>query len=284
MSVASSVRALWFNILIYAVIIPVKHGKWVQRAKQQAPYSMAVQSMAQRLLLMCSQVLKIVSRKEPARLQVSAPLTAAVVQHLNSPINSRIAAEAANVTLNMCYEERNVHLMVQQQGAHALVPHLASSAPQLQANAAGAIQSICFQKKGRACLRDADLVPKLLNLLGSEHAKVKARAVGALHNVSSDAEAIRAIRRCALNCLNVIKLQVVPWNGKVLRHGTSHEMQEVVCAVTAQSTEVRGRLCVGSPTLAGKNTFNLEGVRGRTEDNSCVARCSHKGNFSDICI
>lgn len=145
---------------------------------------------------MCAQVLKIVSRKESARLLVSAPLAAAVVHHLTSPINPRIAAEAANVTLNMCYEKQNVALMVQQKGAHALVPHLASSSSQLQANAAGAIQSICFQKAGRAALRDVELVPKLLSLLGSEHATVKARAIGALHNVSSDAEAIRAIRRC----------------------------------------------------------------------------------------
>ena len=83
------------------------------------------------------------------------------------------------------------------QGAAALVPHLGSQAAQLQANAAGALQSICYQRRGRASLRGAGLVPKLAALLAAENKKVRARAVGALHNVSSDAEAIRAVRRCA---------------------------------------------------------------------------------------
>ena len=34
--------------------------------------------------------------------------------------------------------------------------------PDLQANAAGAIQSICFQEKGRTAVRDLDGVPAML--------------------------------------------------------------------------------------------------------------------------
>ena len=69
--------------------------------------------------------------------------------------------------------------------------------PQVRANAAGAAQSVCFQRAGRLAMRGTQLVPRLVELLGSEEGRVAARAVGALHNVSSDAEAIRIVRRCA---------------------------------------------------------------------------------------
>ena len=44
-------------------------------------------------------------------------------------------------------------------------------------------------------MRDADAVPALIALLRSPHPKVKARVVGALHNLSSDSGTIRIIRR-----------------------------------------------------------------------------------------
>ena len=88
---------------------------------------------------------------------------------------------------------------------------------ELQANAAGAIQSICFQKEGRQYLRELGAVPAILPLLSSPSLKARAdhpasqpvchatrvgaasqvrtRAVGAVHNISSEAEAIRIIRR-----------------------------------------------------------------------------------------
>ena len=53
---------------------------------------------------------------------------------------------------------------------------------------------------GRAAMRNVpELVPRLVALLSSDQPKVATRAVGALHNVSSDAEVIRVIRRCALH-------------------------------------------------------------------------------------
>ncbi|KAL0020936.1 hypothetical protein WJX79_001651 [Trebouxia sp. C0005] len=63
------------------------------------------------------------------------------------------------------------------------------------ANAAGAIQSICFQEQGRRAVGEADAVAPLITLLDSAHAKVRSRAVGALHNLSSDSTSIRTIRR-----------------------------------------------------------------------------------------
>ena len=68
---------------------------------------------------------------------------------------------------------------------------------QLQANVAGALQSICYQKAGRAAVRGTEAAAQLCALLSSSHPKVSMRAAGALHNVSSDADAIRSIRRYA---------------------------------------------------------------------------------------
>lgn len=68
-----------------------------------------------------------------------------VFQHLNSIASKPIAAEAANIILNVCYEKASVALVVQCRGVETLVSCLSDSNADLQANAAGAIQSICFQ-------------------------------------------------------------------------------------------------------------------------------------------
>eukprot|EP01052_Picozoa_sp_SAG31_P039908 SAG31_NODE_5644_length_2406_cov_30.208496_1_plen_197_part_00 len=65
----------------------------------------------------------------------------------------------------------------------------------IQANAAGALQSITFQEKGRAIARDAGAVPFVVQLLSHESKRVIARAIGALHNMSTDEESIRIVRR-----------------------------------------------------------------------------------------
>ena len=141
------------------------------------------------------QVLKVLSRKRINRDGAPSAVLAAAVAQLRTPLTTRAAAEAANVILNLCYESANVDAVTLAGGAAPLATALASADPQLQGNAAGAVQSICYQRKGRVAMRDVGLVPRLVELLHAEHAKVATRAVGALHNVSSDAEAIRIIRR-----------------------------------------------------------------------------------------
>ena len=93
----------------------------------------------------CAQVLKILSRRKDNRLQIGRQGIQTVFQHLNSIVSKPIAAEAANIILNVCYERASVALVVQCRGVDTLVSCLSDSSADLQANAAGAIQSICFQ-------------------------------------------------------------------------------------------------------------------------------------------
>ena len=90
-------------------------------------------------------MLKILSRRKDNRLQFGRPGIETVLQHLSSLADKQIAAEAANIILNVCYERDSVALVVQCSGIPSLVKCLHDSNADLQANAAGAIQSICFQ-------------------------------------------------------------------------------------------------------------------------------------------
>ena len=68
----------------------------------------------------------------------------------------------------------------------------------LLSSAAGAIQSICYQKRGQRSLVSLGGLPTLLNMINLRkytNLKVLSRAIGALHNLSSDTEAIQTIRR-----------------------------------------------------------------------------------------
>lgn len=143
------------------------------------------------------QVLKILSRKTDNRRNVADEVVRVVVGHLEAAANLQIAAEGANVLLNICYELENVDLVIRHHGLQPLIRYLSEQDPQVQANAAGAVQSICFQKNGRKAIRLAGAVPSIISLLGSDDTKVCTRSVGALHNVSSDPDSIRIIRRCA---------------------------------------------------------------------------------------
>ena len=97
------------------------------------------------------QALKILSRKRCNRQQFGQDGIAAILEHLaETSLTKRAAAEAANVILNVCYEKGNVELVLELGGIQKLVKLLADRDPDVQANAAGAIQSICFQVR-RAC-------------------------------------------------------------------------------------------------------------------------------------
>lgn len=71
-----------------------------------------------------------------------------ILKYLQPEEGPSIQSEAANVLLNLCYERTNVELFIQHDGASILTDALASSSSDVQANAAGAIQSICFQVGG----------------------------------------------------------------------------------------------------------------------------------------
>lgn len=141
--------------------------------------------------------LKILSRKQPNRLLLGgAGGLHAVLVVLALPLPTKVAAEGANVLLNACYEVQNVLALLETPGVQQLILFLTEEDDEeLQANAAGAIQSICFQEAGRRHVCDKEGIPGLLELLSSSNAKVVARAVGAIHNLSSEAAAIRVVRK-----------------------------------------------------------------------------------------
>lgn len=149
------------------------------------------------LLLVVLKTLKILSRKYDNRVRLGSLVCDDLVSLLSASEDGAlaVAAEAANVVLNICYEKENVTRIMAAGGVTPLLKLLARPQADLQANAAGAIQSICFQRDGRSAVREEGAIPALMPLLSSDSLRVQTRAVGAIHNLSSEAEAIRIIRR-----------------------------------------------------------------------------------------
>ncbi|EIE27270.1 ARM repeat-containing protein [Coccomyxa subellipsoidea C-169] len=140
-------------------------------------------------------VLRILSRKPANRQKATEGDVAAVVRHLTGASHA-VAAECANVILNLCFERANVSRLLKCNGVAPLVSLLKSSNADVQASACGVIQSICYLGRGRQAARDCAAIPELLAVLRSEDGKVRVRAVGALHNLSCDPQSVRMTRRC----------------------------------------------------------------------------------------
>lgn len=147
------------------------------------------------LALQVLKALKVLSRKYENRVDFGQAGCEATVRLLKRIPGAAAGAEACNVVLNICYEKPNVEAVLNAGGLSALVMRLAEDDTDLRANAAGALQSITFQEKGRGMARDAGAVPLIVGLLDHRNEKIRTRAVGALHNISSDDESIRIIRR-----------------------------------------------------------------------------------------
>ncbi|KAJ1623446.1 armadillo-type protein [Pavlovales sp. CCMP2436] len=148
----------------------------------------------ERLCEMLLRAFKILSRKVPNRLPLGSRTLPAICAALASPPSERAASEAANTLLNVCYEADCVAQALRHGALSPLVSMLASARPELQATAAGAIQSIAYQKAGREAANDAGAAELLVPLLDDTEPHVAARAVGAVHNLSSDVRAIGPLR------------------------------------------------------------------------------------------
>ncbi|GLC41505.1 hypothetical protein PLESTM_001203200 [Pleodorina starrii] len=166
-------------------------------------------------MLLLFRALKILSRKQQNRLKFGAAGLRAVVSALVNPINNRVAAEGANVLLNVCYEVSNVEALLETPGVQQLLLFLMEEDEELQANAAGAIQSICFQEEGRRHVHKKGGITVLATLLTSTNPKVVTRAVGAVHNLSSNAEAISDIRGSGSipTLVSLLRSQLLPVSG-----------------------------------------------------------------------
>ena len=86
--------------------------------------------------------------------------------------------------LNACYEADNVDSVLRLGGVPAVVAALGGAptpaadalGQAVQANSAGAIQSICYQERGRRAVRECGAVGALVGLLASQSVKVRTRA------------------------------------------------------------------------------------------------------------
>lgn len=182
--------------------VPAKSANYKREAADElAPLLELVGSVVEdhALLFNALTCLKILSRKQQNRRAMGVEGFRKIASCADFVKNvPTLAAECANVILNFCYEKRNVGLFVSCGGAGLLAEYLESEDVRVQANAAGAIQSISFHPEGRAELREAGegvCLPKIIGLLSSKDAKVRTRSVGALHNLSSDPGTIQTIRR-----------------------------------------------------------------------------------------
>lgn len=101
-------------------------------------------------------------------------------------MNEDIACEAANIVLNICYSSYNVLLVTKSGIVPYLLYLLRFNRTSLQASIAGAIQSICFSQEGKRCVIESDGIVLLAPLANSDNITVKMRAIGSLHNLSSD--------------------------------------------------------------------------------------------------
>ena len=111
------------------------------------------------LALQVFKALKVLSRKYENRVDFGQVGCEATIRLLKRVPSAAVGAEACNVVLNVCYEKPNVEAVLDAGGVSALTMRLAEDNTDLRANAAGALQSITFQEKGRAIARDAGAVP-----------------------------------------------------------------------------------------------------------------------------
>jgi hypothetical protein len=152
------------------------------------------------IILLVLKTLKILSRKKENRTNLS-PMLVDAVQRIIATYNadSQICFEYANVILNLCYERENVPKIISRGCVSHLVRLLSSDHTtdfKLLAAVVGAIQSICFQKEGKEFIRQSGALNQIVEFLGCSDATVRSRAVGALHNLSSELQVVIELRDC----------------------------------------------------------------------------------------
>ncbi|MEW5317530.1 MAG: hypothetical protein WDW38_008818 [Sanguina aurantia] len=147
------------------------------------------------LSLLVLRTLKVLSRKRQNRERLGGAALPVLLRMVAPSEGVRVASEGANVLLNLCYEPAIVEALLRTTGVQQLLSLLSADDDDLQANAAGAIQSVSFIPAGRAAVLGSGGVAALAPLLRSSSARVLLRAAGAVHNLSSETGAIVQLRR-----------------------------------------------------------------------------------------
>jgi hypothetical protein len=182
------------------------------------------------ILLLALKALKVLARRQDVRLRCTQRVLDVVAPLLEPAAGGTaagLASEAANALSNLCYEPANCSGLLRAGGVARLLTLLApgGAGPEAHLNAAGALQTLSFQPDGRAALLKASGAAALLRRLASSRSsssnsssssssssssdsggaaeggsvgsdgKLRHRLAGALHNLSSSAEGITAIRQ-----------------------------------------------------------------------------------------
>lgn len=142
-------------------------------------------------------ILKILLRKAVNRDAVGKFGMNAIVQWLGRQglLASPVTPELGNVILNACFDSNNVMLFLNEGGMRPLLFLLRSQETLIQSSILGALQGICFTAAGKYHMRTCgDAIHSIVLYFMSDELVVRARAVGTIHNLSSDPLAIALIR------------------------------------------------------------------------------------------
>ncbi|KAI7839478.1 hypothetical protein COHA_006745 [Chlorella ohadii] len=159
--------------------------------------------------LAAATALKILSRRQDVRLRCTQRIVGVLVSLLEPA--SACSGELANAASNLSYEPANCSMLLRAQGVPHLLRLLSSGGEEVHLNAAAALQTVSFQADGRAALLKAGATATVLQRLhgsvgskasgaagagaASQEGKLQQRLVGALHNLTSCAEGISALRQ-----------------------------------------------------------------------------------------
>eukprot|EP00762_Andalucia_godoyi_P000664 ANDGO_05318.mRNA.1 Vacuolar protein 8 len=158
------------------------------------------------LSLASARSLKILMRKPINRPLLPTSLVVSVSDVLKTHAQEpEFVIEIANSVLNMCYDTGNISAVVLTAIPQILIDTLAvfrhedasdATAKGVLLSCAGAIQSLCFTSEGKRCVAVLGGIPVLSTLLWHPDAVVRARVVGAIHNLSADFDVCPQIDAC----------------------------------------------------------------------------------------
>lgn len=155
-------------------------------------------------------MVKILLRKSSNRNDLKKAQMSIIIQKLKQLLSDKnlvATAELCNVILNACYDGCNIQLLLECEGLKQLLRVLTvcytrvlvrgvdnSAHFKLVSSVLGAIQGVCYVPLGRQYIRqEIQIFEQLINYLSSEDAMIRARAIGAIHNISVDMVSIQPI-------------------------------------------------------------------------------------------
>lgn len=202
--------------------------------------------------------------------------------HEPPSIAVELAAEAANALSNLSYESANASGLAKAGGAALLLRLLLDpSCGAAHLLVSGAVQTLAFQADGRAALLKAGGVAVVLGRLASmqrctaddststaDDDKLQLRLAGALHNFSSSAEGVAAIRRQG-GVAAVARLLASPHAGVPAAAAAALQNLSLEGRARADIRAQPGALAALASLLVGADT-QVGGV-GRFSRGNCMA-------------